>query len=278
MSLKLMYITNKVSIAKIAEKCGVDRVFVDMEYIGKDIRQGGMNTVKNHHTVEDAKRVKEGLSTAELLVRCNPIHDATEEYTSSEQEIDAIIAAGADYIMLPYFKSLEEVKRFLNCVNNRCKTILLFETPEAVEIADEILELQGIDEVFIGLNDLSLGYRKKFMFEILADGTVEELAIRFRKKEIPFGFGGIAAVGQGMIPAERIIREHYRLFSQSVILSRSFCNMPELKNAEKAERILAEEVRKIRTVEQECEEYQAYFKDNIKEIQRLVEKIGQSAE
>ena len=35
MSLKLMYITNRPEVAVIAEQYGVDRIFVDMEYIGK---------------------------------------------------------------------------------------------------------------------------------------------------------------------------------------------------------------------------------------------------
>ena len=37
MPLKLMYITNDPSVAKIAESAGVDRIFVDMEYIMKQI-------------------------------------------------------------------------------------------------------------------------------------------------------------------------------------------------------------------------------------------------
>lgn len=35
MPLKLMYITNSEDVAHIAEEAGVDRIFVDMEYIGK---------------------------------------------------------------------------------------------------------------------------------------------------------------------------------------------------------------------------------------------------
>ena len=42
MALNLMYITNNPQVALIAEKSGVDRIFVDMEYIGKPLRQGGM--------------------------------------------------------------------------------------------------------------------------------------------------------------------------------------------------------------------------------------------
>ena len=96
MSLKLMYITNRPDVAKIAESAGVDRIFVDMEYIGKDDRQGGMNTVQNHHTIDDIKRVRQAIVSAQLLVRVNPIHEATDDYCSSREEIDDSIEAGAD--------------------------------------------------------------------------------------------------------------------------------------------------------------------------------------
>ena len=39
MPLKLMYITNRPDVALIAEKNGVDRIFVDMEYIGKKLHE-----------------------------------------------------------------------------------------------------------------------------------------------------------------------------------------------------------------------------------------------
>ena len=45
--LKLMYITNQPKIAKIADENGVDRIFVDLEKIGKQERQGGMDTVQS---------------------------------------------------------------------------------------------------------------------------------------------------------------------------------------------------------------------------------------
>lgn len=56
MALTLMYITNNPITAQIAQEAGVDRIWIDMEYIGKDERQGGMDTVRNHHTIDDIKK------------------------------------------------------------------------------------------------------------------------------------------------------------------------------------------------------------------------------
>ena len=273
MPLKLMYITPHPEIAQIAQETGVDRIFVDMEYIGKSARQGGMDTVQSHHTYNDIKRIKSVQQSFELLVRCNPMHDRTDDYESSEEEIDGIIACGADVIMLPFFKTAKEVACFLSAVGGRAKTMLLFETPESVENIDAILSLDGIDEVFIGLNDLSLGYGMKFMFQLLADGTVERLCGIFRQKGIPYGFGGIAALGKGMLPAEYVIKEHYRLGSTCAILSRSFCNTSLITDQEEVKRIFEDGLKMIRAYEAQCAQAD---QDDLKENKRVMNEIIQS--
>lgn len=273
MALSLMYITNKPQIAEIAESAGVDRIFVDMEYIGKADRQGGMDTVQNHHTLEDVKTIAQTIKKAKLLVRINPIHEKSKDYISSEEEIDRAIKNGADILMLPYFKTVREVETFLRFVNGRVKTMLLLETPEAVGVVDDILKLKGIDEIFVGLNDLSLGYGKKFMFELLRDGTVEELCYKFKKANIPYGFGGIAALGKGDLPAEKIIIEHYRMGSTSVILSRSFCNTNEVKDIETIKSIFINGIKEIRDYEKTVVIHSEYFESNKQEINRIVDKI-----
>lgn len=268
-----MYITNDVNVAKIAEATGVERIFVDMEYIGKNVRQGGLDTVQNHHTIADVKRVHDVLVKAKVMCRVNPIHESTEEYVSSKDEIETAIAAGADIIMLPFFKTVDEVKTFIELVDGRAKTILLLETPEAVDVIDEILDWPGIDEIFIGLNDLSLGYGKKFMFELLTDGTVEKLCLKFKLKGIPYGFGGIASLGKGMLPSEYVIKEHYRLGSTCAILSRSFCNTKLVTNEDEIKRIFDSGLKEIRNLERECELYKRYFSENEKEVARRIKLI-----
>ena len=177
-----------------------------------------MNTVKSGHTLEDISKIKNVLTTSELLVRINPIH------SGSEEEIHEVISRGADMIMLPYFRSVEEVELFLKYVNGRVKTTLLFESKESVELLDDILAHGGFDEAHIGLNDLHLSYGLTFMFELLSNGMVERICKKFKSAHIPYGFGGIAKIGEGLLPAERIITEHYRLGSTRAILSRSFCD------------------------------------------------------
>ncbi|MBE5744199.1 MAG: hypothetical protein E7358_05745 [Clostridiales bacterium] len=270
--LKLMYITNEPSVAKIADEAGVDYLFVDMEYIGKELRQKG-DTVKNSHTIKDVKNIKDSLTSSRLLVRCNPIHDKTDEYSSSEEEINAIIDAGADYIMLPYFKTASEVERFISIVQSRVKTVLLFETPEAVENIDEILEIKGIDRIHVGLNDLSLGYCKKFMFELLSDGTVEKLCNKFKEKNIPYGFGGIAGLGKGMVPAELIIKEHYRLGSSGAILSRSFLDVSKERDLSVIKQTFTEEVKKIRELELSCKNNEFDLVKNKIELDNAIDSV-----
>lgn len=266
--ITLMYITNKPNIAKIAENSGVDRIWIDLEVNGKEERQKNMNTVKSKHKIEDISKVKSVLRNSELIVRVNPI------YSDSRREIDEVIKQGADIVMLPFFKTLDEVTTFIKLVNKRARVCLLCETPEAVSCIDSILNLEGIDEIHIGLNDLHLGYKKKFMFELLSDGTVDYLCEKFAKKGIKYGFGGIARVGEGTLPAEKIIIEHYRLGSSIAILSRSFCNTDIIEDEDEIESIFKKGLKDIREVELLAQNYDnEKFNENKNYIKQKVNEI-----
>lgn len=274
MSLTLMYITNNPVTAKIAQEAGVDRVWIDMEYIGKEERQGGLDTVKSHHTIEDIKRIRQVITSSELLVRVNPLHEATREYCSSEEEISATVIAGADVIMLPMFKSAEDVEKFVKYVDGRAKVQLLLETAEAVANIDEILQVPGIDEIHIGLNDLHLAYKKTFMFELLCDDTVSRICKKIEKKKIKYGFGGIARIGFGMLPAEYIIAEHYHLGSTAAILSRGFCDANRVSDPYEIKSIFVDGVKNIRIKEQEVALYtEEQYLENLDIIKEKVATI-----
>lgn len=270
MPLNLFYITNRPAVALLAERYGVNRIWIDLETIGKEERQPG-NTVKSHHSISDIAVIKPLLSHSQMLVRVNPWNE------NSPEEIDAVIDAGADIIMLPYWKTLEEVRNFIEAVNGRVKTTLLLETKEAVGIIDDVLELE-FDEIHIGLNDLHLSYGLTFMFELLSDGTVEMLCKKFRARGLPYGFGGIARLGKGLLPAEKVIMEHYRLGSTRAILSRSFCDIDKCENIAEVERLFSENMGAFRAYEDYCgnageEAYLANKRDVDIAVRNIVERI-----
>ncbi len=218
MAMKLMYITNNPAVAQIAEKAGVDMIFLDLEKLGKEERQYNIDSVKSDHSIADIKIIKEAISSIDLLVRVNPI------YPGSKKEIDDVIKNGADIIMLPMWKTEYEVEQFISFIKGRAKAMLLLETKEAADIISDVVKIKGVDIVHIGLNDLHLSCGKTFIFELLADGTVEKICQIVSNSGIPYGFGGIARLSEGMLPAQNIIAEHYRLNSTAAILSRCFCD------------------------------------------------------
>ncbi len=269
MPLKMMYITNNPKVAQIAENNSVDRIWVDLETIGKAKRQGGMNTVQSNHTMEDISLIKNSISKAELLVRINPI------YERSQEEIAEVIKRGADIVMLPYFESMEEVDRFMEYMQgSKTRTMLLLETIWAERNIGEILEKYPVDEVHIGLNDLHLQYHQKFMFELLANGKVEKICNQLRKLNVPYGFGGIARLDEGMLPARHIIAEHYRLGSSMTILSRSFYDSWVSNDLEEIERVFRYGMREIREYEQRLmHESDAFFEENRRTVKREVDDV-----
>lgn len=272
MPLQLMYITNNPAVALIAEKSGVDRIWIDLESIGKEERQKDINSVKSHHKISDIKIMSDVLTKSELMVRVNPWDE------NSAKEIEQAIAFGAERIMLPMWKSKKETDNFLNLIHGRVKTTLLLETKEAVNCLDEVIKNEFIDEVYIGLNDLHLSYGMTFMFEPLTSGVVEDICRKLRQKNIPFGFGGIAKIGEGLLPSENIIAEHYRLGSTRAILSRSFCNMDEIGDIREVERIFSVNMKALRDYEKTVQNYtEEEFKSNraltIQRVSEIVDRI-----
>lgn len=263
MALKLMYITNNPEVALIAEKNGVDRIWVDLESEGKEERQRGQNSVKSNHTIKDIETIAPLLTKSEMLVRINPWSER------SATEVDHVIQAGAELIMLPMWKSLDEVEQFIRCIDGRCKTVLLLETKEAVECLDDVLKIPGINEIHIGLNDLHLSYHLTFMFELVSNGMVEYLIEKIKKAGLPFGFGGIGKIGRTDLPikAEMLVLEHYRLGSTRVILSQAFLGNIKMDDLEEVETIFCENMKDIRSFEEKAGKYSSnILEDNHKKL------------
>jgi hypothetical protein len=214
--LELIQITNDPAFAQRCDALGGFRLFVDLERLGKAERQAGRNTFISAHQPDDVGRVRAVLRHAPLMVRVNPLHEGTRA------EVDAALAQGADSLMLPMFTGRAQLQAFSAIVAGRAPIVALLECAPALASVEDWIATPGLQEVYVGLNDLHLSLGCRFMFEPLADGSVERVARLARAQGLRFGFGGIARLDEGLLPGRDVLAEHLRLGSGAVILSRTF--------------------------------------------------------
>lgn len=218
--IDLLTITNSPELAAQCDAVPGMRLFVDLERNGKAERQTGRNTFISSHQLEDVGRVKAVLKQSRLMVRVNPCE--LDKLDAARAEVDAVLAQGADLLMLPMFTGAAELQAFAGIVDGRVPFVPLLETAGALASLEEWVDTHGIDEVFVGLNDLHVSLGCRFMFEPLLQGHVDRVAGIVKQRGLRFGFGGIARVDEGLLPGRDVLAEHLRLGSQAVILSRTF--------------------------------------------------------
>lgn len=240
--LRLIMVVQTPEIARLVAAGGVETLFVDLEHIGKEARQGHVPSWKSRQTMADVSLIREAVPGARLLVRVNPPGEHTRG------EVDEVIARGADAVMLPMFRTREELLHFADLVAGRAECLPLFETAAAVELLPELAGEGWLTDLHIGLNDLHLDLGMRFLFEPLADGTLEEPCAALREAGVRFGIGGVARAGEGIVPPELLLGEHVRLGSTGAILSQTFH-----RNAASGEELeqgfdFAAEVARLRTI------------------------------
>jgi hypothetical protein len=191
---------------------GAAGIVVDWERRGKHRRQAGEGTQINADTLEDLVRMR-AATDGRLLCRVN----AAGPWTA--REVADAISAGADELMLPMVRTVEEVDRTLDLVAGRCGLGILVETRDAVERIAE-LSLRPLSRVYVGLNDLRIDRRSRELFRPLVDGTVD--AVRTVVPQ-PFGVGGLTLPGGGFpVPGDLLAAELVRLRTDFTFLRRSF--------------------------------------------------------
>ena len=218
--IDLLTITNLPELAARCDRMPGMRVFVDLERNGKAARQHGHDTFISTHHVDDVGRIRGVLKRSKLMVRVNPFQAGNP--AASKAEVNEVLAQGVDLIMLPMFTHAAEVQAFAAIVAGRAPIVPLLETAGALHTLDDWIDTPGIDEIFVGLNDLHLSLGCRFMFEPLLMGHVDRVAEAAKARGLRFGFGGIARMDEGILPGHDVLAEHVRLGSSAVILSRTF--------------------------------------------------------
>ena len=210
--------TNDSSLAARADAAGIDRVGVDLERLGKGERQAGLGTWISPHREEELPALGEALRTARLFARTDPLHAGTAA------QVERLIEAGVEVLMLPMFRGAAEVARFVDLVSGRADVVLLLETAEAARDVDAILAVDGVGEVHLGLNDMTLALGLANRFELLATQMAARVAAAVRAAGLRFGAGGIGRVRDtGLpIPTDLVYAQLARLGATAALVSRAF--------------------------------------------------------
>lgn len=215
---RLTLITSDPVLAARADRSGINRVGVDLERLGKAGRQSGQDTRLSDHNMEDLAAIGATLDTAELFVQLNPIN------ANTPHEIESVLGCGAEVLMLPFFRTADEVDTFIRLVNGRAYVVILLETASAAVRIREILAVPGVHEVMVGLNDLRLELGVKSHFEVLASPLLDALASEVHRADLAFSVGGVGRPDDLSLPvsADLVLAQFPRLGATGAWVSRSF--------------------------------------------------------
>ena len=125
--MKFIAFSNSKSTTALDQNQHVDTIFVDLEILGKELRQKNTNSLISYHSEKDVKSLRKVIHKSKLGVRINP------KNKDSEREIKKVINYGADVIMLPMLKR-QGVNQIIKIIDNQCLIDLLVETPQALRI------------------------------------------------------------------------------------------------------------------------------------------------
>lgn len=214
----LTLFTNDPDLAQAANDAGINRIGLDLEKIGKEHRQDASKAWISDHQAHEIQAIRQRLTRSALFTRTNPIHD------NSHYEINYLLDQGVNVLMLPMFRTVKEAATFIELVQGRAQVSLLVETAAAAMRLREIIQLSGIDEIHVGLNDLYLDMKLSNHFEMLTSGLVDMLADIVLTAGIPFGFAGIGRINDNRlpIPADLIYAQYPRLGATRALVSRVF--------------------------------------------------------
>lgn len=189
-------------IAMMVKKAGFHGVFIDMEHSAFSLRE-----------------------VSQLILACNyvGVSPVVRSPSKSHWHISRILDSGAAAVVIPHIESVQEVRDIVHhakyapigargCTNNQpifdfqhvstlkqnealnTQTMLIpmIETPGAVDLAEEIFAIEGVDGVLVGSNDLTtdLGIPGQYDNPLYLN-AVTKIINAANKAGKPVGIGGI---------------------------------------------------------------------------------------
>jgi hypothetical protein len=212
-------LTDDPDCAEAADAAGIDRVGLDIEQLGKTDRQGPeLGARLSCHRLEDLERLKGRVRKGRLFCRLDPPHEGTRA------QIEDALRNGARSLMLPFFHEVEQAEAFVEAIDGRAETLLLVETAPAAWRIDALARIGGVDEIMVGLNDLSMDCRMASRFELLISPLMAAMSEAVRGNGKRFAVGGLGRWTDTELPTppDLVYAQYPRLGAQGAWLARSF--------------------------------------------------------
>lgn len=211
-ALGLWLFVNDQAEAVSAVQAGFAGVVVDWEAPSEAGRQVNSESHQSHPDIV--------LGSVSAAVHC-PVMCRVNQYSEiTGAEVARALSLGASSVLLPMVRKFQDALDFKNIISGKAKWGLMIETPEALEIAQQLAELEP-DFVYVGLFDLMYTRGRKNLFEPLINGEVTALRRQFR--HIPFGVAGLTVIDRGApIPSLELLKELSYQNCDFTFLRRSF--------------------------------------------------------
>lgn len=213
MTLELFLFSHDLEYAPRAIEAGFDAIVVDWEWRGKDARQAGRATEVNRGTERDLADMRR-LIRAKVFCRIN-----NDSWSARRDEAIRAADMGADEVLLPMVRSLDEVDDCLSVLPRDCALGVMVETREALTLGPG-LSARSLARCFVGLNDLHIELGAPHIFTPLCDGAVEGFRRAF---DGHFGVAGVTRpTGGAPVPCRLLLAEMARLGCAFAVARRSF--------------------------------------------------------
>lgn len=204
--------THDADYARAAATAGMAAIIVDWEWRGKPGRQAGHDTEINRGGVDDLIAIR-------AAVDCGVICRVNNHPACLHEDVSLAVQHGADEILLPMFRRIEEVEALLDVLDGRARLGVLVETVDAMQLGRD-LEHLPISRVYVGLHDYRIDTGNHDLFLPLVDGTLDRFRETYRGA---FGFAGITRPDGGQpIPQTLLLAAMLRLDCSFGVARRGF--------------------------------------------------------
>lgn len=215
--------TDSPALAAVAAAAGVERIGPDLERLGKAGRQPEPGNLISGHDEGSLAAVRAVIGGSRLFVRCNPPN------VNLDVELARLLDAGVTTIMLPMVRTVAEAAHAARHIDGRAALVAMVEHADALAIVEDLASVDGVDELYIGSNDLSRSLGHATRFAAMNPRVIGRVASAAARRGRGFGFFGVGRLDAPALPVrpDDVFAAFVGYGATSALFARTFGLVPE---------------------------------------------------